>query len=312
MERSAVLSKLQQTIWAIYPPALEAMVTAVAVAGARAIEAAAPRNPSQRGAVAVVPVVGRLSKRGPQGFIEEMLFGGTSYDRLIATVRQLVAADGVGSIVLDIDSPGGAVEGCPEAADELFKMRGTKPIIAVANTMAASAAYDLAAQADEVIVSPSSLTGSIGVIAIHEDLTKMAEGMGAKVTLLTAGKFKAVGHPLEPLTEETEALFQKQIDAYYGMFVDAVARGRGVKASEVRAGFGEGWIVGAKEAVQLGMADRVGTMRDTLMRLGGASREGASAQAVELEWAAIDAEPPAEAADDLDLRERRLRLAART
>jgi len=100
-----------------------------------------------------------------------------------------------------------------------------------------------------LVASPSAEIGSIGVMALHEDITGMADQLGVKVTLITAGKYKAVGSEFEPLTEETEGLIQGLVDDIYGRFVASVARGRGVSVGDVKDGFGQGFIVGAKEAV---------------------------------------------------------------
>jgi ClpP class serine protease len=98
--------------------------------------------------------------------------------------------------------------------------------------------------------------------------------------LISAGKYKVEGNPFEPLSDEARAAFQARVDDYYRMFVDAVARYRGVSAAEVRSGFGEGRVVGAREAVRLGMADRIATLDEALSRLQGSSaskRPGAQA-----------------------------------
>jgi ClpP class serine protease len=128
--------------------------------------------------------------------------------------------------------------------------------------------------------------------------------MGLNIEYISAGKYKTLGNDAEALSEDGRALMQGRIDQYYGLFVDAVARGRGVKASEVRGGFGEGYIVGAKDAVKMGMADRVGTLGDTIARLAGTKGAGARADA------AGDA-PMAEAITpvvDFDAERRRRRL----
>ena len=182
------------------------------------------------------------------------------------------------------------MSGVEELSAEIFQARGQKPITAVANSLAASAAYWIATAADELVVTPSGEVGSIGVFAAHEDVSGMLEQAGVKVNLVSAGRYKTEGNPFEPLTEEARASIQGRVDEYYEQFVSAVARNRGVKRSEVRNGFGEGRVVGAKQAVSLGMADRVGTLDETINRaLGGRRSRGARA-------------------DDLDYRQRRLRL----
>ena len=102
-------------------------------------------------------------------------------------LEALVASDDAKAIVIDVDSPGGSVSGIPEAASRIKALRGIKPIVAVSNYLNASAAYWLTAQADEVVASPSSMTGSIGVFSIHESIARSLDAEGIDVTLIKAG-----------------------------------------------------------------------------------------------------------------------------
>lgn len=251
--------------------------------------AAAGSATSAGGGVMVLPLVGTIV---PRADMMTEMSGGLSLQRFTTAFRQALADPNVRSIVLDVDSPGGQVGGVEELAAEIFRARGQKQITAVANGLAASAAYWIGSAAEELVVTPSGEVGSIGVFAVHEDVSQALASDGVVMTLVSAGKYKVEGNPFEPLTEEARAAIQERVDGYYGMFVSAVARNRGVKASDVRGGFGEGRMVGAKEAVSLGMADRVGTLDETISRLvGGRRRQPASAAS-------------------LDFRRRRLRQAA--
>jgi ClpP class serine protease len=111
--------------------------------------------------------------------------------------------------------------------------------------------------------------GSIGVFAVHRDISVGLEKEGIKVSIIKEGRFKMEGNPYEPLTEEARAAIQESVSEAYDMFVKAVARNRGVKAAAVRNGFGEGRMVSAQKAVDLGMADRVSTLNETVERLFG-------------------------------------------
>jgi signal peptide peptidase SppA len=227
---------------------------------------AAQGTPAERteGTVAVLPIFGTIV---PRADLFSEFSGGTSAEVLTRKFRSLVNDPNVGAIVLDVDSPGGAVSGVEEVASEIFKARGTKPVIAVANHLAASAAYWIATAAEELVVTPSGEVGSIGVFAGHQDISGALEAEGVKITLVNAGKFKVEGNPYEPLGEEARAAIQARVDDYYNAFTRDVARHRGVKQSEVKGGFGEGRVVGAKEAVALGMADRVGTLDQVISDL---------------------------------------------
>lgn len=218
--------------------------------------------------VAVIGVIGVISQRAAQ--VDDLSGpGGTSVERLAARFRSAVNDGNVKAIVFDVDSPGGGVYGVQELADEIRSARGSKPIVAVSNSLAASAAYWLASSADELVVTPSGEVGSIGVYSAHEDVSAALEAEGVKVTLVAAGKFKVEGNPFEPLSEEARTAIQGRVDDYYQSFVRAVAKGRGVAPDDVRKGFGQGRVVGAKQAVDEKMADRVDTLDETVRRVGG-------------------------------------------
>lgn len=218
------------------------------------------------GLVAVIPVFGIIAHHahmvedisGPQG---------TATERISEQIRAALYNPNIEKIVLNIHSPGGSVYGVEELAAEIRSARGKKPIIAVANAMAASAAYYIASAASEIVVTPSGEVGSIGVFSAHEDLSEALKMEGVKITLISAGKYKVETNPFEPLSDEAKDYEQSIVDKYYGLFINAVAKGRGLSASSVRKEFGQGRMVTAKEAVELGMADRVGTLEETLARL---------------------------------------------
>ena len=230
------------------------------------VQAAPPGSTMQArgGAIAVLPLYGVISQRA--GMMQEMS-GGTSCEAFTAQIRQLAADPGIVAIVIDVDSPGGSVFGLLEAAQAIFDARSAKPIVAVSNSLNASAAYWLTSQAHEIVASPSSETGSIGVYSAHRDDSKANEMAGTRYTLISAGKFKVEGNPYEPLSEEAMTEMQRRADRVYGDFVAAVARGRGVSEDAVRSGYGQGRVVGAKQAVALGLADRVDTLEGTIARL---------------------------------------------
>ena len=229
--------------------------------------------------VAVLPVYGPLAQRGA--------LCGTSVQGVMDDLRKAMADPNVAAVVLDVDSPGGNTYGIDEASSQMFAMRGSKPMIAVANSVMASAAYWLASAADEIVVTPGGDIGSIGVYAVHTDQSGANARQGVIPTIVSAGKYKAEHSPFGPLTEESKGSLQKMVDEKYAMFVNAVARNRRTSSDAVAGGYGEGRMVGAKEAVAAGLADRVGTLDETLARLGvgpaQANRAAAGAAAPPLE-----------------------------
>ena len=231
---------------------------------------AALRTRKTKRAIAVLPLLGPITQRAG---MFTAFFGGTSTEKWGRAFDDLIASESVGAVVIDGDSPGGSVAGVPELAEKVFRARGNKPVVFVANTWLASAAYWIASQADQIVVTPSGEVGSIGVWSMHVDISEAMKEWGEKVTLISAGKYKTEFNPYEPLSEEAAAHEQGVVDRYYGEFVAAVARGRGISAKDVRSGFGEGRMVGPKDAVSAGMADRVATLDDTIRRLGGGIAE---------------------------------------
>lgn len=304
--RTVHLSRAALEPWAILPQNLAMIVEVVTrhFAGEKLdaeevqMRINGAKRPSDRniGNVAVLPLFGTIFPRANL-FIETS--GGTSAEIYGKAFDELVKNPDIGAIVLDVDSPGGQVSGVEELSKKIFSARGTKPIVAVANHLAASAAYWIATAADELVVTPSAEVGSIGVFTLHEDISKSLEVEGVKVTLISEGKFKTEGNPYEPLSEEAHQAIQERVAEYYESFIKAVARNRGVKTADVRNGFGEGRIVRAQQAVQLGMADRIATLDETIERLQRSAgiRRPAAVQ---------------NASSDLDFRRRRMRLSENT
>lgn len=214
--------------------------------------------------VAVIRVRGPIV---PRASMFSQVSGLASVEQIKADFRSALDDPAVQSILLDIDSPGGSGFLVPELAAEILAARGTKPITAVANARAASAAYWIASAADELVVTPSGDVGSIGVYIAHEDISALQEKTGVKTTLVSAAKYKTEGNPFEPLTEEAKAELQRRVDETYQQFVAAVAKGRGVTPSTVREDFGQGRLVTPSQAMEVGMVDRVATFDETLQRM---------------------------------------------
>ena len=160
--------------------------------------------------------------------------GMMGYDGIRQNVLTALADPDVKALALDIDSPGGEVAGCFDLVDTIYKGRGDKPIWAILDEAAYSAAYAIASAADYITVPRTGGTGSIGVIAMHIDWSEAISKAGAKVTIITHGARKADGHPEIPLSDEALANYQSDIDSMGELFVETVARNRNMAASKVR------------------------------------------------------------------------------
>lgn len=247
---------------------LESDAIHAAVHGAPAVSAQRRATAARvgGGAIGVVPVYGVLVHRAFS--VERTSQPLTSTERLAALVRSYAADPAIDSIVLDVDSPGGSVFGVQELANAVDEVRGDKPIVAVANGMAASGAYWVASQADELIVTPSGMVGGIGVIMPHADMSGAYAKAGVRKTFITAGKYKAEGNDTAPLDQAARDHMQALVDAYGADFTRAVARGRGLSVEIVRGPtFGQGRMRLAGDAVGMGMADSIATLEQTIARL---------------------------------------------
>lgn len=267
----------RRAAWAIREDALRVVAGYLASgrAGEPAAQPPAEAISSDRirstGGVALIPLRGLIT---PRATFLSMIFGGGggALDVFRSRLRVALDSDEVSSILIDVDSPGGLSDLVLETAAEVRAARDQKPVTAVANTMAASAAYWIASQASELVVTPSGDVGSVGVIAMHEDWSAFNQSIGVDPTYVYAGRYKAEFNPDEALSDEARGHLQERVDHCYGQFVGDVAKGRGVTPKAVRETFGEGRMVVADQAVKLGMADRLGTFEDTISRLVGTQK----------------------------------------
>lgn len=211
--------------------------------------------------VAVIPVVGPLAKR-----MSYMLWvmGGLTFSKMADMIYDAVDDPQVEAIVLDVDSPGGTVSGTDAFAEAIAAASAFKPVVSFANGCMCSAAYWSASASGSVIVERTASVGSIGVIMVHADFSKMDERFGVKVTVLSAGKYKAVGNEYAPLSDEDRAILQGELDAIYNIFISAVAQHRGVADEKVKSDMAEGRVFIGQAAVDAGLADRVGNLQTAI------------------------------------------------
>jgi capsid assembly protease len=213
--------------------------------------------------VAIIPMYGVLSKK--INVIQQMS-GGTSTQLIKRDIAKALEDEEVNSILLDVDSPGGTVDGVKELADYIFEVRekADKPIVAYSSNMMASAAYWISSAADQIVVSDTSEIGSIGVAMVHYDLSKRDEMQGVARTNITAGKYKRIAADNQPLSDDGKAYLQDAVDTYYQIFLESVARNREVSIDETKK-MADGRIFIGSKAVEIGLADKVGTMESAMI-----------------------------------------------
>ncbi len=270
---SGVISRWSQDI----KPTDDVMTGIAADREARSARALA-NSRAGGGGIAVLPLYGVVTQRG--NMVDDVSGpGSVSTQAFAAALQDALNDDTVGSILIDIDSPGGSVYGVSELADQIYQARGKKPIVAIANSLAASAAYWIGSAASELYVTPGGEVGSIGVYAAHQDISQALELEGINVQLISAGKFKTEASPYGPLSDEARAAIQQSVDGYYAMFTKAVSRGRGVSVAQVRDGMGQGRCVSATDALSQDMVDGVMSFDDLVRKIQKSARASRGASA---------------------------------
>lgn len=235
---------------------------------------AVPRQASNS-VVAVLPFYGvAVQRTGASGEALGLL----SLWHFTKAFRAALADDSVSTLVIDVDSPGGNIFGVMELADEIYRSRARKHIVAIANSLAASGAYWIASAANELYLTPGGEVGGIGVYDIHTDLSKGFEKAGVATTLISAGKYKTEGNPFHPLGADARAAMQKRVDGYYRAFVAAVAKHRAMPELGVRNGMGQGRLLDAERAKDENMVDGIATLDDVVSKLARCIRHGEPVQ----------------------------------
>ena len=217
--------------------------------------------------VAIVALDGILAKRMNM-FMQ--ISGGTSTQIAAAELQEALGNPEVDSIVLHIDSPGGTVDGTASLAQAVHEGRSRKRIVALADESMASAAYWIGAAAgpgNVFIASSTTAVGSIGVVAKHVDVSGAESRDGIKTTEISAGKYKRSASQYQALSVEGLSTIQDQVDYVYSLFVESVARNRGVSTATVLSRMADGRTFIGRQAVDAGLVDGMATLEQLIGRL---------------------------------------------
>lgn len=198
--------------------------------------------------VALLPIIGELTPRYAEA--------------LAGLSRELAADASVGKVVLYVDSPGGSVAGISDLAADIRALNSKKPVVAYVKGLGASAAYWILSGAGEVVASPSAFVGSLGVVGALYDTSKAAENAGVKVHVITSTDLKGAGFPGAEVTPAHIAESQRTIDSIAAMFKADVSMGRKWPSDQTDKLF-DGRVHPAKEALALGLIDRIGALEST-------------------------------------------------
>lgn len=222
-----------------------------------------PKGYRMAGATAIVNVIGELVNRGAWLNARSGL---VSYEGLATQLRAAASDPRAKRLLLDVNSPGGEAAGMTDIAALVRAIAAEKPVVAIANSMMCSAAYGLCAGATRIVTTELGVVGSIGVVMMHADYSGALDKAGIDVTLIHEGAHKVDGNPFEALPDDVRADFQAECAKYYLAFVDCVAAGRaGLSADDIRATEARTYL--GAEAVDVGLADAVGTFEDVLDEL---------------------------------------------
>jgi len=225
--------------------------------------------------VAVIPVQGVLSK-SPSLF-ERVIYGASSMTGIKSKINHAVNNAKIKGILLNIDSPGGTVDGTQELADYIYEAKNNKSIIGYCDGLIASAAYWIGSAASEIYISSGTVeAGSIGVITTHYDFSEMDKAFGINITEIFAGKYKASGSDVKPLSPDDKDYIQSRIDYLYSVFVDAVARNRNESSETVLEQMADARIFIGQEAIDAGLVDGVSTFEGVIDKLKSGSTAGAA------------------------------------
>lgn len=213
--------------------------------------------------VAVISIEGTIQMSSPDGsFVSTEA---TTPKDFKNKIEQAVKDDSVKAIVLYINSPGGSVVASEEISAAIKKAKKEKPVVAWLGEIATSGGYFVASASDYIVADPASITGSIGVISIFPEYSRLFEKIGLNMTVIKAGKYKDFSTGFRPLTEEEKAMMEELIYETYELFIKEVSENRNLSEDYVKS-VAEGRIYSGNKAVELKLADEVGSFDDAVKK----------------------------------------------
>ncbi|APU01159.1 peptidase S49 [Aeromonas phage 32] len=229
-----------------------------------------------RDGIAIIPVSGVISRYAG---MFEAICGGTSTQTLAKSIQAALDDTSCRGILLAVDTPGGEANGIHELSEMIYAARGKKPIKAYVSGTGASAGYWIAAAADEVIMDATAMVGSIGTVQSFRFRKEKDES----IETLELVSSQSPDKRLDPRTDAGKAKYQASLDQLSDVFIDCVAKYRGVKRAKVLSDFGQGWCLIGADAVKAGMADKLGSYESTINEM----KKGSSAMTIKAEAGTI-------------------------
>jgi signal peptide peptidase SppA len=256
---------IQNREWLIQPEALQSM--AASLRGLVDRGGMLPKQASESSLLSVEDGIGVVAIEGPilrkPDLFARIFFGATSSEEIGDAIREAAGRDDIKAVFLNIDSPGGTVAGTPELANAVAALDKKKPVYAFSSGLMCSAAYWVASQARAIYATPSAQVGSIGVVQAVIDNSAALDKAGIKVEVFSVGKYKAMGAPGTPLTDDQRELISSNLAEIAGEFHAAVlAKGRAIPAEAM-----EGQTFSGKQAQRHNLAGMVTGRADAMHRL---------------------------------------------
>lgn len=261
------INLINSQMWGIVPSYLDTIQAALEKIDLEAFHEETTKQKSylqiNADGIGVIQIMGPTMKR--LGFFDMMFGGAVSIESLMADLERAVESPSVKAILLHIDSPGGQVDGTKEVADMVGMVNQVKPVFAFTDGNMASAAYWIGSAAEKVFATPTSKTGSVGILAMHVDLSEMHKEIGIKKTIVFNGRHKGLASDTKPLGKEGHEYMQELVDQTYAIFVNDVAKARGMTTEAVFEH--ESKIFLAAAAKDAGLIDNVGSFNDAYTAL---------------------------------------------
>jgi signal peptide peptidase SppA len=218
-----------------------------------------PQYEVRRGGVGVLTIEGVIA---PKANLFTQISGGATAQQLVQQIEAMQEDAAIRGVVIAWDSPGGSVHGIPTLERAIRALSEAKPTASVSDGVMASAAYWAGAAANTVFMSGETDTiGSIGVVATH---TYDPRSSTRQVTEIVAGRYKRMATDSKPLSAEGEAYLQAQVDEIYAVFLEAVARNRGVSLENVLAHMADGRVFIGRQAQAAGLVDGIATVEEAV------------------------------------------------
>ncbi len=204
--------------------------------------------------------LGRESGSAKVGVVEIQGVIG-SPDQILKDLRRFRRQSDIKAIVVRVDSPGGSVAPSQEIHDAIVETVKKKPVVVSMGNLAASGGFYVSVAASKIYAEPGTLTGSIGVISELPEADQLLDWAKIHVNVVKTGKFKDLGSPLRPMTDDDKKLFQALLDDVYGQFLQAVADGRKLPVEKIRP-IADGRVLSGAQAKKLGLVDAFGGLED--------------------------------------------------